>query len=298
MVELTHSFRISSLTSLDRLRLDAADYWGINASKYEFYYLAYAKPTEPGARGEWVLTSLSEYKDLTVDKCIGKVNMRIAVLFLMRLDSNLLNANRQEKKDKKDKKSPEKVNSNALHKEDLLEREKTLCMYHGLNFLHQSYDDREIFEYSKGWHTHLATLIFTAILLIVSAVTLAGRRDVTKMFWLTNMSEAWMRQHMWYIHADDVKTSYEFQKFLELTFTDNIFGNDQFRQYNYINIMQLRGLRTKSYQCKVNNSMPCYYSSYNTKTAGNFLYRKYNRYKRFTYSRYYRNMAIFIKRIQ
>ena len=135
IVQLTHSFRLSYLTSMERLKMEAGEYWGINASKYELRYLQMKKQEERNKdQGEMKLKSLSKYSDLTVDKCLEVIKLRTAIFCMIKQNSKLLKMGNKEAKEAK-------VESKAIdfkqirYNEDLIEREKVLGMYHGLNVI-------------------------------------------------------------------------------------------------------------------------------------------------------------------
>ena len=130
--ELTHSFRISCLTSLEQLKIESGDYWGINTSKYEFCYQIEEKLKENKIRKK--MEKLTNFRDSTVDKCLGDIGISTAILYLIKDGSKLSTEDKKEDKKEAVETKFDDLTA-AAKKEDLVKREKILCMYHGLNVI-------------------------------------------------------------------------------------------------------------------------------------------------------------------
>lgn len=128
-LELTQSFCISSLTTVDRLIIESADYFGVNASKYELCHLHKLK-----AAGKLQLSfkSLIEWKSWTIDKCIENLNMKEARFYLVKSNSALLDPARAEIVEESSERPVAKL-PQVANTDDLVQREKILCTYHGVN---------------------------------------------------------------------------------------------------------------------------------------------------------------------
>lgn len=135
--ELTHSFRISMLSTLERIKLEAADYWGVNASRFELCYLKKEKKVKSKGYKRY-FQSLLEWKDWPVDKCLETFQSNEAQFYLIKNDSKLLEQKNDDIKDTNTKiKKATEVRDET--RDQIAEREKVLCMYHGLNVIYIIY---------------------------------------------------------------------------------------------------------------------------------------------------------------
>ena len=135
LIELTQSFKISTLTTVEKIKSEAADYWGVNGARYELYYLK-KKKLEDSKESSYTYKSLVEWKDWTMNKCLDNLKLKEARFHLLkkRNEIEMQGPNRIEAKEAvtevKAKKLSVQTNLNELE-----EREKILCMYHGLNVI-------------------------------------------------------------------------------------------------------------------------------------------------------------------
>jgi hypothetical protein len=106
----------------------------------------------------------------------------------------------------------------------------------------------------KYWHTHAITAIVLTILLIISAVNLAGRRNSRREFWIANAIEKQLRS----AGFDELKDLEAVQEYIRDTVIDNFFKiKDKGRDQVIINELVIRILATKE-----RGNGNGYYSSY------------------------------------
>ena len=123
MYELTHSFKVSKLTTIERLKIEACDYWGINSSNYELYYIS------KNDNSEYI--PIGDHKDCIVDTYVRNNNITEVIFYLLNNNSKLINS---EIKESDIPISFSNIKTIGMKQdEDLKERVKILSRYHGVN---------------------------------------------------------------------------------------------------------------------------------------------------------------------
>jgi hypothetical protein len=120
---------------VEKIKLEAADYWGVNAARYELYYLAKQK-VENSKQSALNYQSLVEWKDWTMNKCLDKLKLKEARFYLIkkRNEIEMLGPNKIEAKEAQTELAAKKKTIFPQIGE-LEKREKILGLYHGMNVI-------------------------------------------------------------------------------------------------------------------------------------------------------------------
>jgi len=111
--------------------MEAVDYYGVSGSKYELYNLIKQK-LKNSTKVQLIHKPLTEWKSWTIDKCVENLKLAEAHFYLIRNNSRVLDPSKTEITEVNTERKLTKL-PQSTHREDLVQREKILCKFHGLN---------------------------------------------------------------------------------------------------------------------------------------------------------------------
>ncbi|MDR3549077.1 MAG: hypothetical protein P4M11_12600 [Candidatus Pacebacteria bacterium] len=135
-------------------------------------------------------------------------------------------------------------------------------------------------DYSKGWQTKLLTAFFLTVLLTLTGICFANKRDSMKEYCLTRSMEYILRSPTTTYGFESVTTTNITWDYIQGTLLEGLYYNTIFATYNYVDILRIRFMRTKSFPCKFDSSINCYYDEYTSSNASIFCRESGDRHER------------------
>lgn len=258
LMELRYSFRVSCLTSMERIKTEACNFWGVNSKEYQLYW--------------WnnnILKDLKNNEDNSVDQCIDLYSITKAEFYLLKDGSEQIKEFREI-----EKRQFVALDAVTPEKKELLDnmktRESILVSYLGLNYLYKNYGTpKERCEVTKQIHTNFLSAFIVLSLLILSFITFFYKRNTALMSYLSGGSE------FTYMNPTDsnsiafeqVTTMVKFNMFFQNTTGNFLFNSKGFKKRNYVNYLRIRTLKTLTLNCPYPSSIACYNPQFSQSTV-------------------------------